>query len=533
MPLFRNLRRSISAWALAGSLILTVPLGLFGQFPSAAAATAGPTISQIVDPSSATTFTGIQDVSDDGANAWSVTSSANPGGTDALVQTNIATGAITVHADSSLDQSSAVSSDGTNVWIANTTYGSVSGCTAFCITKYNIASGTFSHIADDGTGTVFNSPTAVSSDGTNVWVYNAGSSGGFVSKINIASGQATTISNLTISADYPAHEVREISSDGTNVWVATNSVSGPTGNCANGCIVKINIASGAMAVISDISINEPDSVVTDGTNVWVTNNSADNTTYHCGDCVISRIDIASSQVTALPSGYVQDAYSVTSSGGVVYAGNYSGGYYPNLCPTVGSMTGSGGTGCMPIIDKATNAFSAIPGSGPNGFTNNGYNMVSADCTSGVYDAVQGVGLVLYTPAASAPSPVTAVTATANSNGAVTIAWAKPACTNFAPILSYTATLDNGASCSASAPATSCVITGLSTGVTYRAFVAASNAAGASGPSDPVTFTLPASATPSILAATGTDLSTPVVLATAFAGLGGLGIFAAQRRRRRA
>ena len=288
-----------------------------------------------------------------------------------------------------------------------------------------------------------------------------------------------------------------------------------------------------MAVISDISINEPDSVVTDGTNVWVTNNSADNTTYHCGDCVISRIDIASSQVTALPSGYVQDAYSVTSSGGVVYAGNYSGGYYPNLCPTVGSMTGSGGTGCMPIIDKATNAFSAIPGSGPNGFTNNGYNMVSADCTSGVYDAVQGVGLVLYTPAASAPSPVTAVTATANSNGAVTIAWAKSACTNFAPILSYTATLDNGASCSASAPATSCVITGLSTGVTYRAFVAASNAAGASGPSDPVTFTLPASATPSILAATGTDLSTPVVLATAFAGLGGLGIFAAQRRRRRA
>jgi invasion protein IalB len=88
-----------------------------------------------------------------------------------------------------------------------------------------------------------------------------------------------------------------------------------------------------------------------------------------------------------------------------------------------------------------------------------------------------------------PDAPTGVTATAG-NGQATVSWAAPA-SNGSPITGYTVTASNGATCTATPPATSCVVTGLTNGTAYTFTVVAANAAGASAPSAPSASVTPA------------------------------------------
>jgi hypothetical protein len=93
---------------------------------------------------------------------------------------------------------------------------------------------------------------------------------------------------------------------------------------------------------------------------------------------------------------------------------------------------------------------------------------------------------------------TSVTATAG-NGQATVSWAIPVYSGGTAITSYTATASpGGGTCTATAPATSCTINGLSNGTSYTFTVVATNAAGASprsAPSNSATPAIPAAAAP--------------------------------------
>ena len=114
-----------------------------------------------------------------------------------------------------------------------------------------------------------------------------------------------------------------------------------------------------------------------------------------------------------------------------------------------------------------------------------------------------------TPAAQAPSTVTGVLVSSGAES-VTVSWSAPA-DNGSSITSYTVTADNGTdaprTCTTSAPTTTCDVTGLTNGSAYAISVTATNGAGTSTASTPVSVT-PAAApsaptSVSVLASDGT------------------------------
>ena len=78
----------------------------------------------------------------------------------------------------------------------------------------------------------------------------------------------------------------------------------------------------------------------------------------------------------------------------------------------------------------------------------------------------------------APDAPTSPTPTAAPN-AITVSWSAPASDGGSPITSYTATTNSGESCTVSAPATSCDITGLDYTLSYTVTVTATNIGGTS------------------------------------------------------
>lgn len=127
-----------------------------------------------------------------------------------------------------------------------------------------------------------------------------------------------------------------------------------------------------------------------------------------------------------------------------------------------------------------------PGFSPTGCTpfSNGYCLFATTANAGTSITVNASSQEL-----SAPNEPTAVIAS-KGNAAATVSWTAPANNGGSPILSYTVTEVNGGnSCTVAAPATQCVVGGLTNGTAYTFSVTATNAVGtsiASAPSNAVT-----------------------------------------------
>ena len=205
----------------------------------------------------------------------------------------------------------------------------------------------------------------------------------------------------------------------------------------------------------------------------------------------------------------------------------------SLCTAAGGYeAGSIGDGL--IVSNASGSWVSTSLAAPNGalhFPNDlaspGFQNVSCseqNCVAaGAYTTATSLFGFLAQSTLPANTPY-GVSARAG-DGQATISWS----TSDEAGTSYTATVSpGGATCVTTS--TSCTIGGLRNGTTYSVSVTATNAAGTSDPSTPVSVVLAASGT---LAATGMNLTIPLGLATALLGLGGLGVVESQRKRRRA
>ena len=279
----------------------------------------------------------------------------------------------TLMSGSSVTFSMGVTSDDHNVWISSQ-QGGTSG-TGY-VTKVNIDTSQAAIIQDPG----FNVPWGLASTGTSVFVAN--SAGNTLSKIDVATSAVTTITNAAfatpkdvtwdgvhlwvgnknggvVELDSSGTVVRTItspllsvydygygsslSSDGTDLWVGSHagSISDSQG-CKGGCIVKIDIATGAVSAIRYTAPSQPphpDTLYSNGHTVYFGDDN--------NDGFLWKLDIATSTVTHDPTtSVIGDAYSVTSDGSSVYFGQYDG-------------CGANNLACVPVVDEATSALSWV------------------------------------------------------------------------------------------------------------------------------------------------------------------------------
>ena len=149
-----------------------------------------------------------------------------------------------------------VSSDGTHVWVVNAGDGTV--------TELDASTG--SEI--DTSPVAVNGPQGISSDGTHVWVLD--SSDNTVSELDASTG--SVIQTITVGSLPDG-----VSSDGTHVWVA---------NYIGGTLSELSASTGS--VIQTITVGtKPTAVSSDGTHVWVVNG---------GDGTVSELSASTGSV---------------------------------------------------------------------------------------------------------------------------------------------------------------------------------------------------------------------------------------------
>jgi YVTN family beta-propeller protein len=139
-----------------------------------------------------------------------------------------------------------VSSDGTDVWVANNG--------SNLVTELDASTGAFVQTIPVGTA-----PLGISSDGTDVWVANSGSNS--VTELDASTGALVQTIGVGSSPD-------GVSSDGTHVCVA---------NFSSDTVTELNASTGG--VVSTVKTgSDPTGVSSDGINVWVANEISDSVT---------------------------------------------------------------------------------------------------------------------------------------------------------------------------------------------------------------------------------------------------------------
>lgn len=202
-------------------------------------------------------------VSSDGTHVW-VMNYNDQTGDDTVDEIDAATGSIVdTIANGNGNDAGGVSSDGTHVWVSNWPDNTVLEIDA-------ATGGVINTISTGSSGDGNDYPSAISSDGTDVWVALMS---GMVMEIDASTG--AVVRTITVQLN---NGVEGISSDGTHVWVA---------NYNQDTVSEIDAATGAV-VGNPIPVgDQPSAISSDGTDVWVTN---------AGDGTVNEIDAATGDV---------------------------------------------------------------------------------------------------------------------------------------------------------------------------------------------------------------------------------------------
>ena len=158
------------------------------------------------------------------------------------------------------DENDAISDDGVHVWVANPGTNSV--------TELDASTGALVQVLS-GPGYGFVDPFGVSSDGTHVWVTNQGNgqggsqaSGGWVTELDASTGALVQVLS---DASYGFVLPTAITSDGTHVWVQNNTHWVGTG-WTPFTVTELDADTGALAQI--ISGYLFFNFSSDGTHLW-------------------------------------------------------------------------------------------------------------------------------------------------------------------------------------------------------------------------------------------------------------------------
>ena len=269
-----NATNSAGTGVSSGTKAITMPLyGVnvlsYGQY-APAAVTFGGTSMWVVDSGSvaqindltgslvrtitgpADNFVEPQSISSDNQHIWVADTNNNPnnGTGNAVTELDASTGALVQVLKGGaygFNYPSAISSDGTSVWVTNILGNSVTELSASTGAKTRVIKS-----PSDG----FNNPSAIYSDGVDVWVANANS----ITELSAATGQRLKLLNWSY---YGINQPTSITSDGTNLWVANL-----------GSVSEINEATGALVNLLEdpaYGFNYPGELAFDGKHVWVVN----------------------------------------------------------------------------------------------------------------------------------------------------------------------------------------------------------------------------------------------------------------------
>jgi DNA-binding beta-propeller fold protein YncE len=209
-------------------------------------------------------------------------------GTGVVVQIDIASGAVTSINDASLNYPQSPSWDGTSLWVVNAGVNSAAGAGPSVLSQINPMTGGVSSIVIPYPV----SASAVSSDGTNVWI-----AGGAVIRYNISSGVFTELSGVNDQNYW-------IASDGVSVWVGSP-----------GDVWHIEAATGVVEGAVPVGLRSATrAVASDGNYMYVTNDVT-------GQGYVQVFDIATGTVTEVDATSLLDCNAVAVYGGVAWVLN--------------------------------------------------------------------------------------------------------------------------------------------------------------------------------------------------------------------
>ena len=272
-------------------VVLNTPSGAQGSSPGA--------LVRVVPPSS--TFDEPWSVCSNGTDAWVANTLGN-----SLTELDASTGAVVQVLSGGtygLNFPSAVSCDGTHVWVNNVGTGVTSPTSSF-LSELDASTGSVVQVIQ-GASYGFDDPIDISSDGTHVWVTNQ--QGNSVTEVDAATGALVQVINASNDGIYlPTY----LSSDGAHVWVSNH----------NNTVTELDAATGDLVQVlsgSSYGFNGTYAIASDGTHVWIANLTGNS---------VTELDAATGalvRVVSGPSYGFSDPEAISSDGTDVWVANYN------------------------------------------------------------------------------------------------------------------------------------------------------------------------------------------------------------------